>query len=275
MPVEHNELELRSADGTRLAAQRWRPGSGDARAEVLVVPGYADHAARYRELAHTFAMRGLATLALDLRGHGASEGRRGHVARWSDYAQDVSAGVTALVAKTRFALGHSMGATVMLEYLATDGHGLSGLAVTNPFLELAMKPPGWKLALGKLAANLAPTLAVPSGLDPSEMSRDQEMAEAYRRDPLVFTAATAGWFREVKAAQARVRRITSLAVPVFYAYSDADRVAAPSASEAFAGALEVADKTVWKHEGGRHEIINETDRADVHARLADWFLAHA
>lgn len=275
MPVEHDELELRSADGTRLAAQRWRPASGEYRAEVLVVPGYADHAARYRELAHVFAAQGLATLALDLRGHGTSAGRRGYVARWSSYAEDVDAGVAALEAETRFALGHSMGATLILEYLATDAHGFAGLAVTSPFLGLAMKPPRWKLTLGRLAANLMPTLAMPSGLDPNEISRDQEMAEAYRRDPLVFTTATAGWFREVQAAQARLRRVTSLAVPVFFAYSDADRIAAPAANRAFADALLVDDKTIWKHEGGRHELINETDRADVHARIAKWYLERA
>src|SRR2546428_12675153 len=76
-----------AADGQRLHLHRWAP-QGRARADVLVVHGYFEHGGRYAELASAFADAGLATTAGDLRGHGVSAGRRGHISRFDQYLDD-------------------------------------------------------------------------------------------------------------------------------------------------------------------------------------------
>src|SRR5262245_6832481 len=63
--------------------------SGAPRGRVLMVHGYAEHSARYDHVVPLWLERGLAVARFDLRGHGRSEGTRGHVDRFEDYVMDV------------------------------------------------------------------------------------------------------------------------------------------------------------------------------------------
>jgi alpha-beta hydrolase superfamily lysophospholipase len=272
--VTHGESTILSADGTKLALQQFS-GDGPVLAEVLVIHGYADHGGRYREISEHLTRAGLRVTTLDLRGHGRSEGQRGYVASFLDYHADVSAALATLdVARPHFILAHSMGAMLVLDYLAQNAPKLAGLIVTNPFLAMAEAPPKAKLLVGKAAAFLAPRLSLPSGLAPASISRDPAMVEAYRKDPLVFTTANAAWFRECGFAQARARALKTLPMPLFFAYSLSDPIAAGEASRALARELQTPDKKVVERDG-LHEILNETNRAELHDMIRDWILAHA
>ena len=274
MEIAYRETKLASADGTKLHLHTWR-GSAPPRAEVLVVHGYADHGGRYQELARHLAHAGLAVTALDLRGHGRSEGQRGYIESFDDYHADLAAVLATLESgRPHFLLGHSMGALLCFDFVARSRPALAGLVVTNPYLALTTNPPQSKLVLGKLAARVLPRLSLPSGLLPESMSRDPTCIEAYRSDPLVFKTANAAWFRESNLAMDRVRAMKSLSLPLFYAYSQADPVARGGVKQAFAEQLICSDKTIAVREG-LHEILNETDRVELHDLIRDWLLTRA
>ena len=67
-------LDVTAADGTRLAAW-YVPARGEAVGAVLVLHGNAGNRAHRAPLAEALARRGLATLLLDYRGFGGSDGR--------------------------------------------------------------------------------------------------------------------------------------------------------------------------------------------------------
>lgn len=280
MTANRTLLTLSSSDGTQLAAQRWSP-LGDPRAALLVIHGYADHGERYRELGLTLADRGIDTVAVDLRGHGRSSGQRGYIDKFSQYHDDVEAAFGGMTMAhrgrgiARFVLGHSNGGLIALDWVADKKPDISGLIVTNPFLDLAMKVPGLKLAAGHLAARLAPRIALPSGIPPEGISHEAAIVEAYRRDPLVFTTATAGYFKHSREAQARVRALKSIDVPLLYCHSDSDPIASPVANAELAATIASRDKTVIVRLGEFHEILNETNRAELMERIGDWILSRA
>ena len=58
------------------------------KAIIGIVPGYADHAARYEPIMDVWADLGIASVGIDLRGHGRSDGTRGHVAAFDEYIDD-------------------------------------------------------------------------------------------------------------------------------------------------------------------------------------------
>lgn len=277
MSGRHALLTLTSSDGTQLAAQRWSP-LRDPRAALLVIHGYADHAERYRELGLTMAERGIDTVAVDLRGHGRSSGQRGFVDRFSDYHADVEAGFAGMSAGApgvpRFVLGHSNGGLIALDWVSSKRPVIRGLVVTNPFLELAMAVPRLKVGVGKLAARLAPRIALPSGIPPEGLTHETAIVDAYRRDPKVFSTVTAGYFRASRATQERVRGLLDLPVPLLYVYSDSDPIAKPEANATLAKNLASPDKTVLVRAGEFHEVLNETNRVELMERIADWILAH-
>lgn len=275
MPAQRTEMEIRAADGTRLVAQRWSPTDTALRARLLVLHGYADHAERYRELALTLADMGIETMAVDLRGHGRSEGRRGYIESFTDYHVDASAALATLGDGPTFILGHSTGGLIALDWVASHRLDVSGLVVTNPYLELAVPVPPAKLLLGKLSGRYLPTLAVPSGIPASGLTHDKAICDEYERDPMVFKTATAGWFRETSVAQLRVRQLRELHVPLLYVYSTHDPIGAPSANAALAEQLVSPDKTVVVREGELHEVLNELDRAALHRTVGEWILARS
>jgi alpha-beta hydrolase superfamily lysophospholipase len=272
--IAYRETTVASADGTKLHLHTWN-GPAPARAEVLIVHGYADHGGRYQELGRSLASGGLAVTAVDLRGHGRSEGQRGYVASFYEYHADLAAALATLASdRPHFLIAHSMGALLAFDFIARFRSALAGLVVTNPFLALTTNPPQSKLVLGKLAARVLPRLSLPSGLLPESMSRDPACVEAYREDPLVFTTANAAWFRESNLAMDRVRGLKTLNIPLLYAYSQSDPVARGAVKRAFAEQLVCSDKTVVVRDG-LHEILNETDRASLIDMIRDWLLTRA
>jgi len=272
--IAEREETLASADGTKLHLYTWR-GATPPSADVLIIHGYADHGGRYREPARYLAQSGFAVTALDLRGHGRSEGQRGYVEHFEDYHADLTAALGTLDSgRPRFLLAHSMGALVAFDFIARAHPSLAGLVVTNPYLALTTNPPQTKLALGKVAARLLPRLSLSSGLLPESMSRDPACVEAYRSDPLVFKTANAAWFRESNLAMARVRALRSLSLPLFYAFSMGDSVAHGGVKETFVRQLACLDKTVVER-AGLHELLNETDRAELYELIRDWLSRRA
>src|SRR4051812_50161781 len=69
---------LTSRDGTRIAYRAWP--LANAKVTVAVAHGLGEHTGRYAEVAAAMATRGIATFAMDLRGHGHNARHRGHIA---------------------------------------------------------------------------------------------------------------------------------------------------------------------------------------------------
>lgn len=71
------EFHLYTADGLRLQGRYWKTPSVPT-GVVCLVHGLGEHGGRYAHVARRFNASGYAVVAVDLRGHGMSEGRRGH-----------------------------------------------------------------------------------------------------------------------------------------------------------------------------------------------------
>lgn len=266
---------LCAADETPLHLRVWpAPGRG----WVAVVHGYGEHSGRYEALARWLNARGWSVASCDLRGHGLSPGRRGHIWAFDDYLHDVAA-LHLFVAEQAggqpvFLLGHSLGGLIALRYVQEREVELAGLVLSAPFLELALPTPRWKLVLAPALSRLWPTFSTPSGLRGELGSRDPEVATAYDRDPLVFKRATARWFAEVLRAQREaLAEAPKLGLPLLVLHGEADSVASPRASRALVARAGSSDKTLHVYGGFRHEVLNELGKEGVWEELASWLAA--
>src|SRR5258706_12146812 len=106
--------------------------AGIAWARLALLHGYGDHCGRYLHFFRWLAERGVACHAIDFRGHGGSEGKRGFVRRWEEFLDDADAlmeqaGFKSADGPPVFMLGHSHGGLV----LAKAGMGgMAGVAGT-------------------------------------------------------------------------------------------------------------------------------------------------
>src|SRR5262245_53926721 len=111
---------LRTVDGIELATEHH--AVAEARGRIVIVHGYAEHKGRYRQLVETLVAAGYACHLLDLRGHGESEGQRGHVSGFEEYRSDLERFLYEVrtqdaAASPLLLLGHSLGGLIALDFV--------------------------------------------------------------------------------------------------------------------------------------------------------------
>jgi len=270
----HREGEFAGHGGLRLYWQAWLPEGGSS-AVVIVVHGYAEHGGRYGNLVDRLVPRGIAVYALDQRGHGRSEGPRGHVGRFSELIADLHAFRVRIEEEERgkpiFLLGHSLGGLVAVRYLLTHASGLSGAILSSPALGIVNEPPRVLQWLARLLSWIAPRTSYQGNVDPQFLSRDASVGRAYAADPLVHRRATARFFTEFKWAMRTAReRAAEIRVPILILQAGDDRLVEVAATEAFAAEVGSDDKALRVYPELYHEIFNETANDYVFADLERW-----
>jgi lysophospholipase len=266
-------------DNTRLYWQSLIPDEVPE-AWVGIVHGYGDHSGRYKHVAEHLVAQGLGTIALDYRGHGKADGRRGHCDNWFDFVDDIEVFWARLrgmaQGKPAFVLAHSHGALVAAHWvLRRKPEGLRGLVMTAPYFKMAFDPPGAKVFFSKAVGMVIPWLRVPWGLTPQMMTRDLEMQKMTAEDPLNPNTATPRWFVQSLAAMEQARaRAKELDVPLLVAAGGADPIASTPAARAFFEAAGAADKTYKEYPEFLHEILNEVGRDQVLADISRWISQH-
>ena len=203
---------LESSDGTRLHMVYDAPAQPSA--YVMMVHGFGEHCGRYEAFAQALVENGFGVLRFDYRGHGRSDGRRGHVYEFADYLRDFNAARDHVIEQNKndaplFVLAHSYGGLISLHALARDPGGVSGVVFSSPFFGFAIKVPAWKAAAGNMLSRYVPAFSMPTDIDPKDVSHDPEVVKAYGTDPLIGRVATSRWFTETKKAHAAFERIAS------------------------------------------------------------------
>ncbi len=211
------ESSWKSDEGLNFFARGWEPDQ-PPRAVVCLVHGLGEHIGRYEHVGAAFAVAGYALLGFDQRGHGKSEGARGHTPSYEALMDDIGS----LLAQAggrypgipRFLYGHSMGGNEVINYVMRRNPDILGVIATGPWLRLGFQPPSWQVALGRIMNKIAPGSTQASKLDPAALSRDPKVAEAYVNDPLVHDRISARLFVEVyKAGEWALARAAGFSLP--------------------------------------------------------------
>jgi alpha-beta hydrolase superfamily lysophospholipase len=250
----------------------------DKKAVVGIVPGYADYADRYETVQRAWAERGLASVAIDLRGHGHAEGPRGACREWNDYMDDVRELFVLLEARAEgkpiLLFGHSFGGLVAVSWTCDNASSQKALVLSAPFMRVALPVPALKKTAGRIVSKLLPAVGLASGLRGDQMTSVEALQKQYDTDPLVFKKANARWFTCAEDAQADVMsRAKSITLPLYVAFGTDDGVVA-GARELYEAAGST-DKKLDVREGLRHEILFEPTGPAITTAMADWMLAHA
>src|SRR5258707_4461101 len=129
VPEDAVTRTVTTPDGVELRFARWAPPPG-RKGTVCLFQGRAEYIEKYYETVRDLRARGFAVATIDWRGQGMSgrtlrNSRKGYVRNFADYIVDLEIFVNEVVLPDCpppfFALGHSMGATILLT-AAHRGH---------------------------------------------------------------------------------------------------------------------------------------------------------
>lgn len=275
--MKRSDGSIPGVGGLRLAYRTWE--APKSRATIVVVHGLGEHSGRYTEFAARMAGYGMSTFAMDLRGHGLSDGRRGHVPSFDVFLQELDRFRREVEGLAdfhvpMFLLGHSLGGLIALRYQEEYNTRFAGAIIISPWLATAMTVPRWKANAAQALSRLLPALPFNAGIQPENVSRDPDIVEAYRADPLVHDRVTPRFFTEVSAAMGlALQRSDRIQEPLIFMAAGDDRLVDTERSLRFARSLTAPDLTVKVYPGHYHELLNELDRASIHREIRDWIAA--
>ena len=264
---------MTTSDGLHLHGAYFLP-PGEIKAVIVLIHGMGEHFGRYKHVVEFFNSIGYAVIGMDLRGHGTSQGKRGHIDSFQQLMDD-----TGLLVKKAAELfnglplimyGHSLGGNIAANYVLRRQPALKGLIVTAPYFKLAFDPPKWKVAMSKIMAKIFPALTLPTELEQAALSREQAVVDAYKNDPLVHDKISAAFFTNVHAAATYpIEHAEELKIKTLVMHGLSDRITSYKGTTAFArNNPELIELKLW--EGLYHEIHNEKEKQMVFDHIASW-----
>ena len=265
---ERSQMEMVQIDGHTRLRRSW--AAADPWATMLIVHGLSEHSGRYERTGGLLAAEGISVSSFDLIGHGASEGLRGHVDRFSDFLDEVEweLGASGRQDLPAVLYGHSLGGLIVLDYLTSQR--------PHPDYAIASAPAlgggkAWQRALAGPLGRFLPKVSIPTEISAEQLSRDPAVGEDYFADPLVLTKATTRLGSELFAAGDRVRaNLESLSVQTLVIHGGADELVPPAMSAAVADHPRVERRLYPKL---RHESHNEPEGPEVVADIVAWLKA--
>jgi alpha-beta hydrolase superfamily lysophospholipase len=273
MSVQELRFRYEGGDGDGLAGFRWS-AAVKPKAVLQLAHGAGEHSGRYLEPLAALVEAGYLIYAADHRGHGMTSG----MASLGDFgpggAPAAIDDMAVLSRRTRaenpdlplILMGHSMGAMFSQAYIL-DHSDLIDALVLSGTAGLGPRGPGGP---NSGYAN--------SRTDYDWLSRDEAEVDKYIADPFCgirFAPGSAASFAALRqremgpAALAKVKK----GLPIYVFVGDEDPInqkltrLTPLVDAYRAAGLDV---TLKVYPGGRHEMLNETNRAEVVADLLGW-----
>ena len=270
---------LKAKDGIQLFIRENTPppdslGTSQYKSIICLIHGFGEHSGRYAHVADFFNKQGYAVVAMDNRGHGKSEGKRGHAPSFESYLDDIEVFLTDTKQRLNdvpmFLYGHSMGGNLVLNYaLRRKPTILRGLVATSPWIQLAFEPKPIMITMGKIMRSIVPTFSQSSGLDANTISRDKAVVDAYINDPLVHSTITASAGMGMTDAAAFLNTYSgAMPIPTLMVHGTADGLISQPASEAFSKRVSNVDYKKW--DGLFHETHNEPEKLEVLNYILGW-----
>lgn len=297
-------LSFSSSDNHLIQVHHWLPEQPPK--QVLVIShGMAEHIERYEKFAQVCVAQGIAVYGANHRGHGPDTTHPGHFADhdgWEKLLEDLNLvieQVTKRHGQAPILLGHSMGSFLARHYAIRYGDKLQGLILSGSnyqgpllfhlgrvaaYLEglrIGMDKPSpllEKLSFGNFNKRFQPQRS-----DHDWLCRDTVVVDAYIADPLCgFTCTPKFWCDFlgglVVISQSKALKRIPNTLPIYLFCGSDDPVTRYAVGViALDKALRKAGQQDVTHQiypQGRHEMLSETNKEQVHQDLFNWLEHH-
>ncbi len=249
------------------------------KAVLVILHGLSEHKGRYLRLQADLAQAGFGSYAYDQRGFGRSNGVRTHVERYTDFFLDLKEVIHFVRAAHPglkvVILAHSLGGAVAAAFCIDYPNEADALVLSAPAYHVPPFPLRLQL-LGLLLNPFLPTYSIRYPSDAKKLSRDPQIAIAFRSDPLVQSAGTPRFYIEFRKMNGRLHRLADqIVLPTLILQGSEDGVVIPQGARLLYDRIGSAKKKLIWYKGFYHEVFNDIGREQVIADLIGWLKEYA
>jgi alpha-beta hydrolase superfamily lysophospholipase len=240
---------------------------GVPRGAVTIIHDAGDVGERYRGLASVLAGEGWAVALPDLRGHGRSEGERGHSAGLREVERDLGEIQDHLAYRMpdapKVLVGVGLGALYGAHFALSRPGILAGLVLANPLASIPFAPPEQPKGFSKFFKKVTGASMGTTGYTGSLLSGDGEVAAEWDANPLTHDRISLRAIEEAgRALNESMPRLTELDCPTLVLRGNG---LAGNAEFATSEGLEVIDL-----DGLGHHLFQGSDASRANDALSQW-----
>ena len=270
-----NSQSFTATDGSSIRYKSWVPEAGARRALVLLHRGH-EHADRWDSVVPGLSLSDTAIFAWDARGHGDSDGKRGHASCFMQYVRDLAdffAQIKAVhgIGEEQIVLvAHSVGAVIAATWVHDYAPQIAGLVLATPAFDVNLIVPG-ALAAIRLLLKLKPDTIIKSYVEGAWLTRDPKAAAAYDTDPKISKDISARILVDLFDASQRV--ISDAMVmdrPLLFFSATADRVVTRDSLNRFFTNYGATEKEHITMQDARHAIFHDVCRDEVTTAIREF-----
>ena len=268
------EGQLAGHDNLQLFFQVWQ--NPKAKGTIIICHGQGEHSESYNRLIEAFKNDPWSFYAMDLRGHGRSDGKRGYAGNFEDYCKDYHLFVEKILHESKSStgptvlLGHSLGGLIQLK--TTIDHPEMKVAAqvcSSPLLGVAVPVPEWKTRAADVLNQWLPKVTLWNEITNDMLSRDLDAIREFEQDVLRHNRMSPGVFlgfkNAIEVVQARACEIT---LPTLFQIPENDPVVSSVDSQKFFQNISSKIKKINIYgDGARHEIYNDLERQKAYDDL--------
>ncbi len=243
---------------------------GEPRGAVTVVHDAGGHGGLFLRLGARLSEAGWAVALPDLRGHGRSEGPRGHTHGVQEVVRDLGDVQDHLAYRQpdapKVLVGQGLGALWCLAYAIERPDGIAALVLAAPLVDPSFDLPRPGGGLMKLFKKVGPESVGNIGWDLQHRTNDSAARSALKSEPAHdFITVRAG--EEARAAaQKYLAQLDQLAMPVLVVVGVDD----PIAPAARVRTLTAPRVEVREFAGGHHDLFLDGRASDVSEAVVRW-----
>lgn len=241
--------------------------------------GQGDYGERYRDVLHPFTERGIRCIVTDLKGHGRSDGKRGHVGSTAFIDKIIQSNLAAADGLPTGIAGHSMGGLLTLRHLALSLQGSLPAPdycwVNAPLIYPANGRSDWFVCLARVFASIAPRATIHTGVTPDMCRLETGCDGRLPKDPfsLGHQKVSLGWGAQLLKISEMVHQTLGknhYDRPFLFTQGTADAVCPAVLAESFFKELDWPNTHYHAFEGMRHETFAEAGREELFDTVGKW-----
>lgn len=246
-------------------------GAGEPNGAITIVHGFGGHGGLYQGPGEFFAERGWAVALPDLRGHGSSEGPRGHVWGMPEPVRDLDSICDHLAYRLpdapKVVIGTGVGAIFAAAYGLAHPDRMAALVLISPETAAGLPEPPKSSGLKSLFSKPKPTDDGPIGRASNLFTNDAGACTTWETDVLVHDRATRHTAQNLPREAASVAsRLSELAVPTLILHGADDPLGDVAASQRLAS-HRIDVRTI---EGRKGDLLREADWTERCQEIDTW-----